>query len=153
VASQWRVLVKVPGIVGRCRAAGDGRLVLSSRTGLFLLPPGGAPQPFRERTGGYTAGGGEPYIALASGSRVWGVSGCSFGAGEVFALDAGPTPGIVRVLPGGQASRFFDFPSGAFPSGIAFDRFGRFRLPAARDRHLRRQDDPVTPSTVSPIRL
>src|SRR5262249_57863466 len=35
-------------------------------------------------------------------------------------------PGIFRVPPGGQASRFLDFPTGVFPSGIAFDRFGRF---------------------------
>jgi hypothetical protein len=44
----------------------------------------------------------------------------------VYALDAGSAPGIVRVRPNGQASRFLDLPAGVFPSGITFDRFGRF---------------------------
>jgi hypothetical protein len=123
---QWRQLLKVPGIVDVAGPRADGQLVLSTRNGLFLLRPGGAAQPFANGLGGYTAGAGEPYIALASGSRVWGVAGCSFELGDVFALDAGSTPGIVRVLPSGRVSRFLDFPSGAFPSGVAFDRFGRF---------------------------
>jgi hypothetical protein len=123
---QWRLLVQAPGIVDVAGPLADGRLVLSTQTGLFLLRPGGAAEPFANGPGGYTAGGGEPYIALASSSRVWGVRGCSFEASDVFALDAGSAPGIFRVLPSGQASRFLDFPSGVFPSGIAFDRFGRF---------------------------
>jgi hypothetical protein len=123
---QWRALLKVPAVVDVVGPRADGQLVLSTKTGLLLLRPGGAAQPFANGSGGYTAGGGEPYIALASGSRVWGVAGCSFAPGEVFALDAGSMPGIVRVQANGQASRFFDFPSGAFPSGIALDRFGRF---------------------------
>ena len=98
----------------------------SRRRRALSPPPGRGRTAVRERAGGYTAGGGEPYIALASGSRVWGVAGCSFELGDVFALDAGSTPGIVRVQTSGQASRFLDFPPGAFPSGIAFDRFGRF---------------------------
>ena len=116
----------MPGLVDVAGPRADGQLVLSSQRGLFLLRPGGAAQPFSTGPGGYTPGGGEPYIALAAGSRVWGVTGCSFEADDVFALDAGATPGIVRVAASGQASRFVDFPTGAFPSGIAFDRFGRF---------------------------
>ncbi len=100
--------------------------MLSTNHGLFLLRPGRAAQPFANGPGGYTAGSGEPYVALASGSRVWGVAGCSFEPDDVFALDAGSTPGIIRVRQSGQASRFLDLPPGAFPSGIAFDRFGRF---------------------------
>lgn len=123
---QWRVLLKVPGIVDVAGPRADGRLVLSTKSGLLLLRPGGAAQPFATGPGGYTAGGGEPYIALASGSKVWGVPGCSFAPDDVFALDAGSTPGVVRVQSSGQASRFVEFPPGAFPSGIAFDRFGRF---------------------------
>jgi hypothetical protein len=123
---QWRLLLQVPGIVDAAGPLADGRLVLSTQNGLFLLRPGSAAQPFANGPGGYTAGGGEPYIALAYGSRVWGVTGCAFEAGDVFALDAGSAPGINRVLPSGQASRFLDFPSGVFPSGITFDRYGRF---------------------------
>jgi hypothetical protein len=44
----------------------------------------------------------------------------------VYALDASSTPGVVRVLSNGQAVRFVNLPGGAFPSGIAFDRYGRF---------------------------
>jgi hypothetical protein len=123
---QWRVQLKVPGIVDVAGPRADGQLVLSTKSGLFLLRPGAVAQPFATGPGGYTAGGGEPYIALASGSRVWGVAGCSFELGDVFALDAGSNPGLVRVQTSGQASRFLDFPAGVFPSGIAFDRFGRF---------------------------
>ena len=138
------MLLKVPGIVDVAGPRADGQLVLSTSNGLFLLRPGRAAQPFANGPGGYTAGGGEPYIALASGSRVWGVAGCSFEPGDVFALDAGSMPGIVRVRPSGQASRFLDFPPGAFPSGIAFDRFGRFGyrllVTATFEEHA---DDPV----------
>jgi hypothetical protein len=120
------VLVKVPGIVDVVGPRADGRLVLATRTGLFLLGPGGAAQPFANGPGGYAASGGEPYVALASGSRVWGVKGCSFERGDVFALDADSSPGVVRVRSSGQAAHFLDLPSGAFPSGITFDPFGRF---------------------------
>ena len=123
---QWRLLLEVPGIVDVAGPLADGRLVLSTSHGLFLLRAGGAAVAFANGSDGYTAGGGEPYVALASGSRVWGVRRCSFEAGDVFALDAGSAPGVVRVRRSGQVSRFVDFPSGVFPSGIAFDRFGRF---------------------------
>ena len=123
---QWRALLEVPGIVDVVGPRADGQLVLSTNHGLFLLRPGRTAQPFANGPGGYTAGSGEPYVALASGSRVWGVAGCSFEPDDVFALDAGSTPGIIRVRQSGQASRFLDLPPGAFPSGIAFDRFGRF---------------------------
>ena len=90
---QWRVLVKVPKIVDVAGPRADGKLVLSTQAGLFLLRPGGAPEPFANGPGGYTASVNEPYIALAYGSRVYGVRGCSFEAGDVFALDASPDPG------------------------------------------------------------
>jgi hypothetical protein len=123
---QWRALLKVPGIDDVAGPRSDGQLVLSTKNGLFLLRPGGAAQPFATGPGGYTAGGGEPYLALATGSRVWGVAGCSFERDDAYVLDAGSTPGVFRVQASGQASRFVDFSSGVFPSGIAFDRFGRF---------------------------
>jgi hypothetical protein len=120
------VLLKVPGIVDVAGPRADGQLVLSTKNGLYLLRPGGPVRPFANGSGGYRAGGGEPYISLASGSPVPGVPGCSFEQDDVFALDAGSKPGVVRVLPDGQAIRVLEFPKGAFPSGIAFDRFGRF---------------------------
>jgi len=122
---QWRPLLKVPGIVDVAGPRSDGQLVLSTTNGLFLFRPGGTARPVAVGAGG-KAGDGEPYLALASGSPVSGVPGCLFERGDLFVLDAGPKPGVVRVRSSGQASRFYDFASGAFPSGIAFDRVGRF---------------------------
>src|SRR5262249_7628504 len=76
--AQWRVLVKGPGIVDVGGPRADGKLVVSTQKGLFLLRPGSAAEPFANGPGGFTAAGGEPYIALAYGSRVFGVPGCSF---------------------------------------------------------------------------
>lgn len=121
----WRIGVHAPGIVDVAGPRADGRLVLSTKTGLFLLRPGGAPEPFAAGSG-YVAGGGEPYLALAPRSGVSGVA-CSFRRDDVYVLDAGATPGVVRVTAsGGTAARIVDFPAGTFPSGIAFDRYGRF---------------------------
>jgi hypothetical protein len=103
----------------------DGQLVLSTRSGLFLLRPGRVPQPFARGVGGYEARGGEPYVALSPGVRMRGAR-CSFVRDDVFALDASSTPGVVRITRGGQARRFASFRAGAFPSGIAFDVSGRF---------------------------
>jgi hypothetical protein len=125
VPGQWRLLLKAPGIVDVAGPRADGRYVLSTQKGLLLFRPGGAAHPFANGAGGYRAGGGEPYLDLASGARV-GASGCSFQRGDLFVLDAGSKPGIARVTPSGKASRFLDFAPGGFPSGIAFDRVGRF---------------------------
>lgn len=122
----WHPLLTVPTIVDVAgpRAA-DGRLVLSTRSGFFLLRPGGTATPFAVGPGGYVAAGSEPYLALAPARRLPG-SRCSFKRDDVFALDADGTPGVVRVRRTGQAMRLVDLPADAFPSGIAFDRVGRF---------------------------
>jgi hypothetical protein len=123
--ARWRPLVIAPGIVDVVGPRADGRLVLATRTGLFLLRPGRPPQPFARGVGGYVPAGGEPYVALAPSRRLSGAR-CSFRRDEVFALDASSTPGVVQVDGTGQARRFASFPAGAFPSGIAFDVSGRF---------------------------
>jgi hypothetical protein len=107
----WQPAAHVPGIVDVAGPRSDGRLVLSTRSGLFLLRPGGTPQPFA--AGSYTAEGGEPYIALGCGD-------------DLFALDADATPGVWRVSRAGASSRLADLPEGVFPSGIAYDTTGRF---------------------------
>jgi hypothetical protein len=69
---------------------------------------------------------GEAYIGVASGSRLR-RAGCSFHRDDVFALDpSAASPGVVRVGAHGGATRFANFPAGAFPSGVAFDTVGRF---------------------------
>jgi hypothetical protein len=124
--AQWRVLATIPGIVDVVGPRADGRLVVSTKNGLFLVRLGRAPVPFARGTGGYVAGaGGEPYLAIAATLRVPG-AGCSFQGDDVYALDADSTPGVTRVSARGQASRLIDLPAAAFPSGIAFDRVGRF---------------------------
>jgi hypothetical protein len=123
--ARWRPLVRAPGIVDVVGPRADGRLVLATRSGLFLLRPGRLPQPFARGAGGYVPAGGEPYVALAPSRRLP-AARCAFRRDEVFALDASPTPGVVRVDRIGQAHRFASFPAGAFPSGIAFDVRGRF---------------------------
>jgi hypothetical protein len=99
--------------------------VLSTRDGLFLLGSSGGATEFAHGPGGYTASSGEPYIALAPSRRI-AADRCSFHRDDVYAIDGDSTPGIVRILRDGRATRFADFPSGVFPSGIAFDLVGSF---------------------------
>ena len=124
--AHWRALLKVPTIVDVVGPRSDGQLVLSTRQGLLLLSRDGAAHDFARGPGGYTAAGGEPYAALVPKyQRLSGVR-CSFHRDDVFALDADESPGVVRVTRAGQAVRLVDLPTGAFPSGIAFDLTGRF---------------------------
>lgn len=122
---KWRAVAKVPGVLDVVGPRGDGRLVLATHGGLFLMRPGGSPLPYARGPRGYPGSPGEPYIALAMGHRVPGV-GCAFGRDVVFALDPDATPGIVRVDRSGRSSRFADLPVGAFPTGITVDTVGRF---------------------------
>jgi hypothetical protein len=103
----------------------DGRLVLSTIHGLFLMRPGRTPVPYARGPQGYAGSVGEPYLALGSGHRVSG-AGCAFRRDVIFALDPDATPGIVRVGRNGRSSRFADLPAGAFPTGIAIDVGGSF---------------------------
>jgi hypothetical protein len=119
-------LLSVPMIVDVVGPRSDGQLVLSTRQGLLLLSRGGAAQEFARGQGGYTAAGSEPYVALVPGYRRLPGVKCSFHRDDVFALDADDSPGVVRVTRAGQAVRLVDLPTGAFPSGIAFDLSGRF---------------------------
>ncbi len=123
--ARWHPLVAVRTIVDVVGPRADGRLVVSTRSGLLLLRPGGALEPFARGPDGYAAEGGEPYVALAPARRLAGAH-CSFHRDDVFALDADSSPGVVRVLRDGRATRLADLPAGAFPSGIAFDTVGRF---------------------------
>ena len=123
--AKWRAVAKVPGVLDVVGPRGDGRLVLATHGGLFLMRPGGSPVPYARGPRGYPGSPGEPYIALARGHRVPG-AGCAFGRDVVFALDPDATPGIVRVDRSGRSSRFADLPAGAFPTGITIDTVGRF---------------------------
>jgi hypothetical protein len=121
----WRPVVKAPGIVDVVGPRADGRLVLSTHGGLFLMRPTGSPVPFARGPRGYAGSPGEAYLALGSGSRVPG-AGCAFRQDVIFVLDPDATPGIVRVGRNGRSIRFADLPAGAFPTGITIDTVGPF---------------------------
>jgi hypothetical protein len=122
---RWRAVVKVPGIVDVVGPRADGRLVLSTHGGLFLMRPSRPLVPYARGPQGYAGSPGEPYIAVASGHRVPG-AGCAFGRDVILALDPDSTPGVLRVDRSGRSSRFADLPAGAFPSGITIDTVGLF---------------------------
>jgi hypothetical protein len=124
-SGKWRAVVKVPGIVDVVGPRADGRLVLATRGGLFVMRPTGSPMPYARGPQGYAGSSGEPYIALGSGRRVPG-AGCAFERDVIFALDPGAPPGIIRVDRSGLSSRFADLPVGAFPAGITIDTVGLF---------------------------
>jgi hypothetical protein len=121
----WRPLAKVAGIVDVVGPRRDGRLVLSSHGGLFLLRRGAAPVPFARGPQGYAGSAGEPYLALGHGRAVPGAR-CSFHRDDVFALKPGAAPGVLRVDRSGRSRPFASLPAGAFPSGITIDRVGSF---------------------------
>jgi hypothetical protein len=121
----WRTLAKVSGIVDVVGPRRDGRLVLASRGGLFLLRRGAAPAPFARGPQGYLGSTGEPYLALGTGHSVHG-AGCSFRRDDVFVLNPGAAPGVLRVDGNGRSRLFASLPAGTFPSGIAIDRAGSF---------------------------
>ena len=124
--AEWQPLLPAPGAIDLAGPRGDGRLYLAeSSRGLSLFRPGHAATPYADGPEGYAAPPGEPYIALAPGGRVRG-AGCSFRRGELFALDPGAHPGVVRIDRRGRAKRFTSLPAGTFPSGITFDEVGRF---------------------------
>jgi hypothetical protein len=120
---KWRAAVKVPGIVDVVGPRADGRLVLSSTSGLYVMRPAGSPVPYARQ--GYAGSRGEPYLALGGGRRVPG-AGCAFQRDVIFVLDPDATPGILRVDRSGRSNRFVDLPAGAFPSGITIDAVGSF---------------------------
>jgi hypothetical protein len=103
----------------------DGRLTVTTSRRLFLLRPGGMPNPFARGPGGYLAAAGdEPYIALSPARRPRG--SCSYGRDAVYALGLGKQPGVATVDRRGRARRFANLPPGETPKGIAFDTVGRF---------------------------
>jgi hypothetical protein len=122
---RWRQLVSVTGAVDVAGPRADGRFVVASRQGLFLLRRNGKTTPFARGPGGYVPPIGEPYAAVARTRRVPG-AGCAFRGDDVYALEPTSTPGVTLVRRTGRARRFMDLPAGSFPSSIAFDGVGRF---------------------------
>jgi hypothetical protein len=122
----WRPYVKLPGVLDIVGPRSDGRLMVAAGSGLRTLGRHGGLRPFATGPHGYTASpAGEPYIALAGRGKV-SRAGCSFQPADVYALRTRTSPGVVRVTRRGHASRLVDLPAGTNPTGITFDRGGRF---------------------------
>lgn len=119
---RWQALRHLAGAVDVVGPRLDGRFVVATSAGLFLMSPGRTLHPFAR---GYVPIGGEPYVALAPRRRL-GRERCSFRRDDVYALDLGAPPGIVRIDGRGRPHRFATLPADVFLSGIAFDGVGRF---------------------------
>jgi hypothetical protein len=117
----WRHLTGVVDIGG---PRSDGALVVAAQGRLFVLSSSGALTPFARGPRGYSTATGEPYLAVSSehGTRF----GCSFARDEVYAIEQGTPPAIVKVSTTGEAARFASLPAADALAGIAFDTAGHF---------------------------
>jgi hypothetical protein len=122
---RWQQIANAPGALDIAGPRTDGRFVVATSGGLYLLHRDNSLAPFARAAGGYVLARGETYVALAQKRRVPG-AGCSFRADAVFALDPVDHPGLTLIDPDGRARRFADLPSGTFLSSIAFDNVGSF---------------------------
>ena len=121
---QWRPHIRLPGAVDVVGPRADGRLVVSTRRGLFLYRRGGKPTPFARKTGGYVPAVGETYAVLARDRRLP-AAGCRFRRDDLYVLDPTVNPGVIEVDTRGRATRLVSLP-GTFLAGITFDQVGRF---------------------------
>jgi hypothetical protein len=123
--AHWVPFRHIPAVVDLTGARRDGRVTLAVGGRLALLGPGGV-VPFARGDHGYvTNRGTEPYVALAPDPPA-GAGGRSFTRDDVFALEPGGTPAVIRIDGRGHATRFAGLPRGSFPNGIAFDTTGAF---------------------------
>jgi hypothetical protein len=120
---QWQHQVGIVDLGTRA----DGNLVAMIAGHLFLVqPPSGAATPFSTGPGGFSADpNAEPYFVVAQSQAVDNTT-CSWNADDLFILDLTTPPGIARVDPSGQSSRFADLPGVDTLGGIALDTVGRF---------------------------
>jgi hypothetical protein len=123
----WSRSLHVPGVLDVAGPRSDGEIVVAAAGRLFLLDPAtGARRQFAAGAGGYSgSSGGEPYIALSTGSRV-ASGGCSFELDDLFALQLEPAGGVLRIDRQGRARSFAAVDGVASLNGITFDSTGRF---------------------------
>lgn len=123
----WARSLHVKGALDIVGPRSDGELVVAADGKLFLLDPAtGARTQFAAGAEGYSrTSGGEPYIALSTGSRV-AAAGCAFGPDEVFVLQLEPAGGVLRIDGQGRTHAFATVDGVATLNGITFDTTGRF---------------------------
>ena len=121
----WQAWQHLPGVFDLAGPRPDGTVVAAAAGRLYQIAPDGRSSPFADGPQGYrgTTDGAEAYIALSPGLAG---SGCRFASGDLFVLDLGPVPGVIRVSPDGHATAFASVPAAKTLSGIVFDTGGRF---------------------------
>jgi hypothetical protein len=123
--AHWVQFRHIPAVVDLAGPRPNGQLAVALAGHLALLGPTGLVDFARGRHGYSTARGTEPYIALAPVS-VTRSGKHSFAGDDVYALEPGRSPAVIRIDSMGEAMRFACLPSGSFPNGIAFDTTGTF---------------------------
>jgi hypothetical protein len=116
----WSVFLPVPAVVDLTGPRADGRLTVAAAGHLWLLRPGGRPEPFSAYV---TDPAPEPYVTMTAEEQVDG-AGCAFHRDTVYALEPTGKLGVIGIDAAGQVTRLVDLP--ATPYGIAFDTVGRF---------------------------
>jgi hypothetical protein len=126
-APVWRPWRHLPGVFDLAGPRSDGDLVAAAAGGrLWLVPPRGAITPLTSGpVGSGQTGGAEASIALSPGLDDPG-DGCRFARDDVFVLDLGRVPGVMRVGRDGRVTPFASVPGAATLTGIVFDLVGRF---------------------------
>jgi hypothetical protein len=123
--AHWVSFRHIPAVVDLAGPRRNGQLTLALAGRLSLFGPTGLVDFARGRHGYSTASGTEPYIALVPGVLV-GIGERSFTRDDVYALEPGRAPAVIRIDSKGDATRFATLPRGSFPNGIAFDTTGAF---------------------------
>lgn len=120
----WSVAIPQPGALDITTPRSDGQMVVAAAGALSLLR-GATLTPFARGEGGYTTSAGEPYIALSNGRRVRSAR-CSFAKDDVFAIEPGDNPSVIRISPDGRAQPFAALMPGLFLAGLGFDTVGDY---------------------------
>ena len=122
----WQAWQHLPGVFDLAGPRPDGTVVAAAAGRLYQIAPDGRISPFADGPQGYRGSDGpEAYIALSPGLQDSG-AGCRFAGGDLFVLDLGTVPGVVRVSPDGRAGAFASVPATKTLSGIVFDTGGGF---------------------------
>jgi hypothetical protein len=121
----WEQWLHVPGIVDLGTRA-DGSLVAMAAGRLLLVGADGTTTPFADGPDGFSGSpDAEPYFVVAPALSV-DSAGCAWSADDLFVLDLGSQPGLVRVDPAGHATHFATLAGADTLGGIAFDTVGNF---------------------------
>ena len=123
-AVTWTGLRHLTRVIDLAGPNAQGTIVAIANGRLDALTSSGSIHRFAP---GYSVSAGlEVYITMSSGQHVSG-AGCSWPAGDLYALDLSSTPGVSVVTPQGSVSHLASLPTQTgLENGITFDTTGRF---------------------------